>query len=205
MVAVAVCPPPLAVITTMLVPDGVTGVVGVPELLPPPQPTSASPAKPSSTGIISSSLFALRSSVLCLRLAPAAHPMPSISSPASDAPEKPSRDDPGPDPGIRNSAVATLVAIVTVVVAALAPGVTLAGEKLQVASAGSPAQVKLTTCAIVPVGVTVSVAVPVVPFVIVSVDALDVNAKVGVEITSAITADVDAANIASPPYTAVTL
>jgi hypothetical protein len=57
------------------------------------------------------------------------------------------------------------VVIVKVVVTALAPGVTVAGAKLQLASEGRLLQAKLTACAKPPAGVTETVVVPVVPAV----------------------------------------
>jgi hypothetical protein len=55
------------------------------------------------------------------------------------------------------------VVIVRVVVTALAPGVTVAGAKVQLASEGRPVHAKLTACAKPPAGVTESVVVPVWP------------------------------------------
>lgn len=80
--------------------------------------------------------------------------------------------DPGSDEsglGFPKAALATLVAIVSVVEEAAPPvGVILDGEKLQVVNAGRPLHVKLTAEEKPPTGVTEIVALPLCPLAMVS-------------------------------------
>jgi hypothetical protein len=80
---------------------------------------------------------------------------------------------------LSSDACAAVVLIVRVVVAMLAPGVTVAGAKLQLASAGRPLHAKLTICAKPPAGVTESVDVPVWPGVMERLAGLAVRLKEG--------------------------
>jgi hypothetical protein len=76
-------------------------------------------------------------------------------------------------------ACGAVVVIVKVVVTALAPGVTVAGAKVQVASEGRPLHAKLTACAKPPAGVTESVVVPVWPAVMERVAGVALTLKDG--------------------------
>lgn len=78
------------------------------------------------------------------------------------------------------AAVATappLVLTVSVVLAASLEGVTLAGEKLQLAPAGSPEQLKVTDCAKPPLGVTVKLIVALWPAATVKVPLVACSVK----------------------------
>ena len=106
----------------------------------------------------------------------------------------------------RSEADATLVAIVSVVVAVALPlGVTVAGLKEQVASAGSPEHAKLMTDAKPKPGVAVMVVLPLPPPAIETEAGLRDRLKLGVPTTTLTAADVEAAKTVSPPYCAVML
>jgi hypothetical protein len=75
------------------------------------------------------------------------------------------------------AACGAVVVIVRVVVAALAPGVTVAGAKVQVASEGRPLHAKLTAAAKPPAGVTESIVVPVWPGVMERLAGLALTVK----------------------------
>lgn len=98
--------------------------------------------------------------------------------------------------------------MVNTVVAALAPGVTVDGANVQVASDGRPAQAKLTVWAKPPAGVTVSVVVPLEPAALIErLVGLAPKLNEGVTaLTVMVTAEeVEAAKFVSPPYCAVML
>jgi hypothetical protein len=98
-----------------------------------------------------------------------------------------------------SDAVATSVATVSVVVAALVPlGVTVDGEKVQVLAAGSPEQEKLTCWLKPSAGVTLTVVVPVSPAVTVTVVGLKLTVNVGVPTDCVSAVDVDPAKFVSP-------
>jgi hypothetical protein len=75
------------------------------------------------------------------------------------------------------AACGAVVVIVRVVVTALAPGVTVAGAKVQLASEGSPLHAKLTAAAKPPTGVTESIVVPVWPGVMERLAGLALTVK----------------------------
>jgi hypothetical protein len=81
-------------------------------------------------------------------------------------------------------ACGAVVVIVNVVVTALAPGVTVAGAKVQLASEGRPLHAKLTAWAKPPAGVTESVVVPVWPGVMERVAGVALTLKDGATTTA---------------------
>ncbi len=105
------------------------------------------------------------------------------------------------DAGRICATVLGVVAIVSVVVAGEVPGVTCAGEKLQLENAGSPEQENWTGAENPPAcGATVIVKVADCPALTVSVGVVDGNDIEKSWITvSAVAADVLAANSLSPP------
>ena len=106
----------------------------------------------------------------------------------------------------RSKADVALVAMVSVVVdTALPLGVTVAGLKVQVESAGSPEQAKVMADEKPKAGVTVTVVVPLAPLATETEVGLRDKLKAGVP-TATLTADeVEAAKTVSPPYCAVML
>ena len=102
-----------------------------------------------------------------------------------------------------------MVEMVRVVVAALLPGVTVAGANVQLASEGKPVQAKLTCWANPPAGVTVSVVVPLLPAAAIAM-LLELAPRVNDGGTAALTvmltaAEVEAVKLVSPLYFAVML
>jgi hypothetical protein len=131
---------------TSAVPAGVPGMVGV-GLPPLPQPMNPPPK----ASVMTSTNH---------RPQPLARSLPGIANSSKLRSAK--------HPGISereirllsSDACGAVVVIVRVVVTALAPGVTVAGAKLQLAFKGRPLHAKLTACAKPPAGVTESVDVP---------------------------------------------
>ena len=189
--------PEVAVTVTLLVPAGVPGLVGAPpvppELPPPPQPINP----PATASAMASTNH---------RPQPAARFVPDMANKSKLA----SARSPGtPERAIlllSAAACGAVVVTVKVVVAALAPGVTVDGAKVQLASEGRPLlHAKVTACAKPPAGVTESVAVPLWPGVMERLAGLALTVKeAGTACTVTVTAlDVDPEKFGSPPYTAV--
>ena len=185
-VAVWFMEPEVAVIVTVLVPDGVPGTVVVPPPPPPPEPLEL-PPPPQPSRIPQKSAT--------VRIA-----QPRLNRPTGS--RKASRPLRSTRPARCIDVVAAVVAIVTVVVAAPDPGVTVAGAKVQVDLEGRPLQAKVTACENPPAGVTVTVAVPDWPAVTESVVGLApmVNDGGTAACTVTVTAlEVEAAKLVSPP------
>ena len=93
-----------------------------------------------------------------------------------------------------SAAVVTSVAMVSVVLTAVPPlGVSVAGEKAQVAWVGRPEQLKLICWLNPPVGVTVSTVVPLAPCVTVKVEGLKPRVNEGTVIVSGTAAETEGA------------
>jgi hypothetical protein len=197
-VVVCVWLPPVAVMVTVLVPAGV-------EFDDPPlHPITAAPASPSSK---SANTERLSKACDLVKLRKYRR--------ARSKPKPPKRKmhsiglrpfDHGVGRSFRSEADATLVAIVSFVVATVLPlGVTVAGLKEQVASAGSPEQAKVMADAKPEAGVAVMVVLPLPPPAIETEAGLRDRLKLGVPTTTLTAADLEAAKTASPPYCAVML
>ena len=197
--AVLLMEPEVAVIVTALVPDGVPGLEVVSPLLPLlPLPLFPPPPQPMRTPPRVSARMSPND-----RLQRTKRRLPGITNrrtlPSAKSPVIPERS---------TDACAAVVAMVKVVVTALAPGVTVAGANVQVASEGRPLQVKVTGCAKPPAGVTESVVVPLWPAVMERLAGLAPRVKEGGTgaCTVTVTAvEVEAAKLLSPPYCAVML
>jgi hypothetical protein len=101
--------------------------------------------------------------------------------------------------GLARDAEATFVAIVSVVVAVLVPfGVTVVGEKAQVLKAGNPEHAKLTAWLKPFTGATLTVVVPGVPGLTVSVLGLKETVKLGASTVCVRMLDVEPAKFESP-------
>lgn len=114
---------------------------------------------------------------------------------------------PSPGPSSpETEATFTSVAIVIIVVAAAPFGVTLAGEKVQLAYAGRPLHANAVDAENVPTGVTLTVTLAEDPAAIVALAEESDSEKSGAgEIVSCTAAEVDPALPVSPEYTAVML
>jgi hypothetical protein len=114
---------------------------------------------------------------------------------------------PGQPAGCASAALAEVVAMVSVVVAAVPPvGVTVAGEKLQVAPVGRPEQAKLTAALNPPEGWIETVVVVELPLVTVALlgdRLIEKPGAAGAETVTVTAAEVDALKLVSPPYCAV--
>jgi hypothetical protein len=79
-------------------------------------------------------------------------------------------------------------------------GVTEAGEKLHVAAVGSPEQVRVAAPVNPKAELTVIVAVPLLPFVMVRAEGLRATCTAGAPTVTVIAAEVEAMKLVSPPY-----
>jgi hypothetical protein len=145
----------------------------------------------------------------CLfRLPSANHGQNRTASNATDpgiSPRLPRLPNPSPSPS-GTDATFTSVAIVIVVVAAAPFGVTLAGEKVQLAYAGRPLHAKEVDPENVPTGVTVTVTLAEDPAAIVALVEESESEKSGAgKIVTCTAAEVDPALPESPVYSAVML
>jgi hypothetical protein len=197
-VVVCVWLPPVAVMVTVLVPAGVEFDD------PPPHPITAAPAIPSSksanTERLSKACDLVKLRKYLRTRSKPRHPKRKMHSIGLRP------FDHGVGRSFRSEADATLVAIVSFVVAvALPPGVTVAGLNEQVASAGSPEQAKVMADAKPKAGVAVMVVPPLPPPAIETEAGLRDRLKLGVPTTTLTAADVEAAKTVSPPYWAVML
>jgi hypothetical protein len=194
--AVWLVDPEVAVTVTVDVPEGVPGFE-VPPPPPPPLPPQPRKAPPRTRAQTSTNQRFQRATRLT----------PGISNsnklPSAKSPVMPARWIP-----LCTDDCAAVVVMVKVVVTALAPGVTVAGAKVQVASEGRPLQAKVTGCAKPPAGVTETVVVPVAPAVMDRVAGLALIENEGGTAACTVTVtgvEVEAAKLLSPPYCAVML
>ena len=177
--------PDVAVTVTVLVPAGVPRLLGGLEALPPPHPIAIPPMPSNSVRHRSAgNRFFLRK-----KSRPSARTVPP----------------PANGHVIRFSLVAAVVAMVIVVVTAVVPlGVTVAGEKLQVASAGRPEQAKVTAALKPLTGVTDRPTVPLLPGMTERLDGWAASVNVGAAFTVSVMAEeTDGAKFVSPEYWAV--
>ncbi len=193
MLAVWAMEPEVAVTVTVLVPAGVAGVVPeLPHAVSEPRPIAHSTSKD-----------AAKSADRKPRSRPlrrSRRRRSSVPAPPSSRQARISCDERFGRAGSVSAPVLTLVAMFRVVDTALPVGVMLAGEKLQVDAAGRPEQTKLTAWLNPPVGVTVSVALPVWPRAIVRVAGLAATVKDGgaAETVTVTAAEDDTPKLLSP-------